>query len=226
MSLLGLEYLLLLKLWSKFVEKIPNGFQYYGWEWTYFNLSNLLKGLSIGLSFCLCLFLVESLLGWLEIKPGSGNLILVVVQGLLSALAVAFFEELFFRGWLLKELEHNYSKLTSLVTSSLIFALLHFLKPIAAAIRTFPQFPALFLLGLILVWAKRSCRDKLGLSIGIHAGLIWGYYILNVGQLLSYKSDVPDWLTGINHNPLSGGMGLLFLTLLAQMMQRRNKMIS
>jgi len=224
MSLLGLEFLLLLNLWSKFIYNIPNGFQYYGWEWTFSNLNNLLKGLSIGFLFCISLFIVESLFGWLDIKSdSSGNLAIVVAQGLFSALAVAFFEELFFRGWLLKELEKNYSQLSSLLVDSLIFATLHFIKPLAAVVKTFPQFPALFLLGVILVWAKRSSRDRLGLPMGIHAGLVWGYYILNVGQLLSYKPDVPDWLTGINHNPLSGVMGLLFLTLLAQIMQKKSK---
>jgi LPXTG-motif cell wall-anchored protein len=55
----------------------------------------------------------------------------------------------------------------------------------------------------------------LGKSIGLHAGLIWAYYILNVGQLIKYTGTVPDWLTGIDKNPLAGVMGLLFLTILA-----------
>ncbi|MFM7906623.1 MAG: LPXTG cell wall anchor domain-containing protein, partial [Microcystis sp.] len=38
---------------------------------------------------------------------------------------------------------------------------------------------------------------------------------LNVGQLIKYTGTVPDWLTGIDKNPLAGVMGLLFLTILA-----------
>jgi len=91
-------------------------------------------------------------------------------------------------------------------------------------LRTWPQFPGLLLLGLILIWGKRRCQNRLGLSIGLHAGLVWGYYIINIGELVRYSGSVPDWVTGINGNPLAGAIGLLFLSVLAvgmrQMSQR------
>lgn len=221
MGLVGLEFLALLKLWSKYVDKIPQGFQYYGLERSSRNAIHLVNGLSIGLNFAFGLFFVESLCGWLEVKNPTWNLLIIIGQGLLCGCAVAFFEELFFRGWLLKELELDYSPVTALWISAFIFAFLHFIKPLAAVMKTLPQFPALMLLGATLVWAKRICRGRLGLSIGLHAGLIWGYYILNVGGLLSYRPNVPDWVTGINRNPLQGIMGLLFLSILAWEMRRR-----
>ena len=71
------------------------------------------------------------------------------------------------------------------------------------------------LLGLILSWGRQVHNGRLGFSIGLHAGLVWGYYIINVGSLIRYSSQIPLWVTGIDNNPLAGGMGLLFLSLIA-----------
>ncbi|HEY9753505.1 MAG TPA: CPBP family intramembrane glutamate endopeptidase, partial [Coleofasciculaceae cyanobacterium] len=52
------------------------------------------------------------------------------------------------------------------------------------------------------------------LPIGLHGGLIWSYYLVKVGQLFQYTNRVPEWVTGIDGNPLSGIMGLCFMTVL------------
>jgi len=127
---------------------------------------------------------------------------------------VGFAEELVFRGWLLNEFERDYSLSVSLVVNSLLFAILHFIKPLPVIIETWPQFPGLLLLGLILVKAKRLCQNRLGISIGFHGGLVWGYYIINVGKLVKYSGSAPAWLTGINGNPLAGILGLGFLSVI------------
>jgi hypothetical protein len=222
MGFLFLDFLILLKLWGQRVYHIPQIFKHYGLEWSRINGINLLKGLSIGLFFTLSLFLLEATLGWLEFKNASFGLERIILEGLLSALGIALAEELFFRGWLLDELQRDYSPQIVLGSNAIIFALLHFLKPIDQMIRTFPTFPALILLGLTLVWAKRSQRNRLGICIGLHGGLVWGYYILNVGQLFDYTQQVPSWITGIDGNPLAGIMGLFFLTILALFMRQES----
>jgi uncharacterized protein len=78
-------------------------------------------------------------------------------------------------------------------------------------------------LGIALVLAKYQHGDRLGISIGIHGGLVWGYYILNVGQLIKYNGQVPDWVTGIDGNPIAGVMGLIFLSGLTLKMMLSNK---
>lgn len=138
------------------------------------------------------------------------------------ALGVGFAEELLFRGWLLDELQRDYSPRTSLWINSCLFALLHFIKPLKELLRTWPQFSGLLLLGLTLVWAKRSTKGRLGLPIGIHAGLVWGNYIINVGQLVQYSGQIPDWITGVDRNPLAGVMGLLFLGVMAFWIRRQS----
>jgi membrane protease YdiL (CAAX protease family) len=193
---------------------------HYGLGFTRQNGIDLLRGLSIGLILTLSLFFLEAISGWLEIKPASTFLVRIIAEGLLSGLGIALFEELVFRGWLLNELQRDYSFQIALWASALIFACLHFLKPLEEIIRTFPQFPALVLLGLILVWAKRSRSQRLGICIGIHGGLVWGYYIFKVGQLLQYTNKVPTWITGIDDNPMASGMGLLFLGILAFCMRK------
>ncbi|MEM8502332.1 MAG: hypothetical protein AAF716_04185, partial [Cyanobacteria bacterium P01_D01_bin.1] len=58
--------------------------------------------------------------------------------------------------------------------------------------------------------------SRLGYPIGLHAGLIWGYYIVNVGGLSDYTGRAPEWVTGIDSNPLAGLMGLILLGLIAR----------
>lgn len=226
MGLMFVAFLILLFFWSRKVDRNPFWLKQYGLERTSKNGIDLINGLSIGLLLTLSLFLVEAILGWLVIKPASIFLLKIVGEGLLSALGVALAEELLFRGWLLNELAKDYSRNTVLWSVALIFASLHFIKPIKEIILTFPQFPALILLGIILVWARRSCSNRLGICIGIHAGLVWGYYIFNVGKLLEYTGKVPAWITGINNNPIAGLMGILFLSVLAIWMQRRAAKVS
>jgi len=214
LSVLYLEFLGLSHWWGRIIYG-DEGLADYGLIWRIKTLIELINGLAISLFFTFSLFLSQGFLGWLNFLPANPQISKIILEGFLVALAVGFAEELLFRGWLLRELEKDYRPAIALVISALIFALTHFIKPLAEIIRTFPQFPALVLLGLILGWAKRACGGNLGKSIGLHAGLIWAYYILNVGQLIKYTGTVPDWLTGINKNPLAGVMGLLFLTILA-----------
>lgn len=234
MSLMIVVFLLLIRIWGKAVHGDRRILQTCGLVFSKRNGQELLLGLAIGLVSLFLLFLVQSSLGWVAWQSMSPSLG-VVLEGGVMALAVGFAEELVFRGWIYDELRRDYSSKTVLWANSLIFACLHFIKSPAEIIRTFPQFPGLVLLGLALVWAKRSTafpyptadprcpQGKLGLSIGLHAGLVWGYYIVNVGNLVRYSDRVPVLLTGIDRNPLAGIMGLLFLSSLAGWMARQSK---
>ncbi|MEG5043967.1 CPBP family intramembrane glutamic endopeptidase [Microcoleus sp. B4-C1] len=219
MGLLFTEFLFLVPRWGKQVYGQTQLLKSYGLINTRKNGLELLIGLAIGLLLTFSLFVVQWLFG-LVAWQNSDNLPRIIAEGLLSALGVGFAEELVFRGWLLDELQRDYNYKISLWVNSLVFALSHFIKPVAAMLQSWPQFPGLLLLGLILVWGKRSRQNRLGLSIGLHAGLIWGYYIINIGQLVRYSGSVPDWVTGVNGNPLAGAVGLLFLSVLALGMRK------
>jgi membrane protease YdiL (CAAX protease family) len=221
MGLLFIFFLILLPKWGKYVYHKTRLAQTYGLVWDRSNGIDLLNGLSIGLLFCLSLFALEGILGWVEFKPPSVMLLRIIAEGLLSGLGIGLAEEFVFRGWIFDELKRDYPMKIVIWTNALVFALSHFIKPIEEVIRTFVTFPALVILGLSLVWAKQAHRDRLGICIGLHAGLVWGYYILNIGQLVEYRDRVPPWITGIDGNPIAGIMGMLFLSILALWMRRK-----
>lgn len=221
MLLLYGEFILLVRFWGKHVYREPQLLRHYGLERTWRNVRELLIGLGTGIITVLSLFGLEGWLGWLVWQQPAAVLPQVILEGLIVALGIGFAEELLFRGWLLDELQRDYQPRVALWVDALIYAALHFIKPLTEILRTLPGFPALLLLGLTFVWAKRSNRSRLGLPIGLHSGLVWGYYIINVGQVVGYSGQVPDWITGVDHNPLAGVMGLLFLGLIAFWVRRR-----
>lgn len=223
MGLLFVEFLLLLRFWGQNVYQQSHLLRSYGLQGTRRNGLELLSGLGVGVIITFSLFWLEGLLGWLVWQSPTVVLPRLIVEGLASALGIGLAEELVFRGWLLDELERDYRPRVVLWADVLIFALLHFLKPPAEILRTLPGFPGLILFGLTLVWAKRGSKGRLGLPIGLHAGMVWGYYIINVGQMVQYSGRVSDWITGVDKNPLAGAMGLMFLGVLAFLMRMRSR---
>ncbi len=223
MVLLYLEFIFLLWQWGKRVYQQPQMLANYGLKINSQNSVDLLRGLAIGSITVLILFALEGLFGWLLWQKPQVFLGKIILEGLIVGLGVGFAEELLFRGWLLDELERDYSLSTAQWVNSGLFAISHFIKPLEAIIHTLPQFPALVLLGLTQVWGKRWRRGRLGLPMGLHGGLVWGYYIINVGQLTKYTQQIPDWVTGVNNNPLQGVMGVLLMSLLALWMWRRGR---
>lgn len=215
MGLLFVDFLFMLRFWGRRVYRQPHLLKRYGLDRSRQNGINLLKGLGFGLLQTFFLFGLQGVLGWLVWQTPSMPLPRLVLEGSLTALGVGLAEELVFRGWLLDELERDYRPNVALWVSAAIFASLHFIKPLSEVIRMFPQFPGLLILGLMLVWAKRSHGGSLGISIGIHAGLVWAYYIISVGNLIQYSGAVPEWITGIDRNPLAGIMGVLLLSVAA-----------
>lgn len=214
MGTLFIIFLGVLSFWSRSLYGV-RGWGYYGLVGTRRNCQEWLQGIGLGLLFTASLFITEVGLGWATFLPLNPNLVKIIGEGSLTGLGVGFAEELFFRGWLLTELERDYSLSLALGLNGGLFAACHFLKPLPEILRTAPQFLGLLALGLILVGAKRHHGDRLGMSMGLHGGLVWGYYIFNVGQLVGYTQRVPTWITGIDGNPLAGLLGLAWLLLLA-----------
>ncbi|MCF4966263.1 CPBP family intramembrane glutamic endopeptidase [Nostoc sp. CMAA1605] len=222
MVVLYVEFIFLLRFWGQKVYQQPQILKLYGLKFTRRNGVELLFGFILGIINIFILFGAQSLLGWLVWQSPKIFLPKLILEGLLVGIGVGFAEELLFRGWLLDELQRDYTQPVALWTDALIFAALHFIKPLAAIIETLPQFPALVLLGLTQVWGKRWRRGLLGLPIGLHGGLVGGYYIINVGGLSQYSGRVPNWVTGVNNNPLQGLMGVFFMSILAIWMWRRS----
>lgn len=213
------EFVVLLRLWGQRVHQQTQPLKNHGLVRNRKNGLDLFKGIIIGLLSLLCLFLFEGWLGWLTWRSPTQFLPKIILEGLIVALGVGLAEELLFRGWLVDELQWDYGSKVSLWLSSTLYTLLHFVKPFAEIWRTSPSFPGLLLLGLTLGWTRIARKGRLGFPIGLHAGLVWGYYIINIGDLVLYTGQVPVWVTGIDRNPLAGGIGLLFLGLIALMLR-------
>ena len=232
MGILAIEFIVLVRLWGWSMHGYPRPLEHYGLGLSAANRVNLLYGLLLGTLSLAAMYGLETLLGWVTWRSPSLDLLRVAGEGLLVGAGVGLAEELVFRGWLLDELEQDFSPAIALWVNSVSFAVLHYLKPLDEIIRTLPGVPGLILLGLLLVWAKRATwtwagltrRGQLGMPIGIHAGLVWGSYTLHVGEWVNYSNRVPAWLTGIDNNPIAGLMGIVFLGLLAAVFWWRSRL--
>ncbi len=224
--ILYLEFIGLVRFWGKQVYQQPQLLRQYGLTNSRKNAQTTLKGFIIGVTSLFVLFGLETSLGWrtwntAQILQSLQTNPIYIVEGLAVAIGIGFAEELLFRGWLLDELHRDYSLSVAVRWSSLVFALLHFIKPLAEVRRTILQFPGLVLLGLALAWGKCSHRTpttprgQLGWSMGFHGGLVWAYYLINVGKWTKPSGVVPQWVTGVDQNPLAGIMGLICLSLIA-----------
>ena len=74
----------------------------------------------------------------------------------------------------------------------------------------------LFLLGLALALRRRLDDGSLWGCVGLHGGLISGWFLLEKG-ILQLSSDAPAWLIGpggSNPNPLGGIVAIGTLTFL------------
>ena len=212
---LAVLFLLFLPWWKRRVDGQLRAFSSIGLVSSRRNWLGFLGGWLNGLISTIAIFALQGALGWLVWQPIAIPWPELILGGLLSSIGVALAEELFFRGWLLQELEADYSPFTALTVNSLIFAALHFMKPLAAMLGSLPQFPGLTILGAVLVLAKRSQKNLLGISIGLHAGMTGAIYLVNVGQLVRYTGNVSDWMTGIYGAPHAGLLGIIALAILA-----------
>ncbi|MGB3137940.1 MAG: type II CAAX endopeptidase family protein [Nodosilinea sp.] len=218
-ALLYVVFLLVLPRWERRVRGETQ-------PWTKIGFAGrreLARGMGVGALLgalsILVLAVVQVLFDWADLDPAGVrglNLVQVGLVGALTAAAVGWSEEVLFRGWLLRELEQGWTPAVALGATSLIFAIAHFIKPLDAILALLPQFVGLLLFGLVMGWARRievsPGKTGLGHSVGLHAGLVWGYYVLAVGNLLEPTGTVPDWVTGLDGNPLAGLLGLTLLT--------------
>lgn len=225
LALLYIGFVCLLPWWGRQVHQWAAPFQRCGLIFQRQTGRDVAIALIIGVLGVFSLFGIETLLGWAVPSSPSPRILRFVIEGLVMALAVGLAEELLFRGWVLAELEQSYRAVPAMLMNAVFFAGTHFIKPWSEIVRTLPQFLGLVVLAIALVWARRSPTGtdkvtRLGYPIGLHAGLIWGYYIVNVGGLSEYTGRAPEWVTGIDSNPLAGLLGLILLGLIARQFQK------
>ncbi|QQE63891.1 CAAX protease family protein [Leptolyngbya sp. BL0902] len=222
-AMLYLVFLALLPQWQRRVHGLRQPWRSVGFTGVWRLGRGFGIGLGLGIISIVALGVIQWGAGWATLNaeaiatnPWSS----ILLGAALTALAVGWAEEILFRGWLLGELERGLSARVALIANSLIFAVAHFIKPPAVMLQMLPQFFGLFLLGMVLVWARRVAlvpiprEDSLGPAVGLHSGLVGMYYVFNVGHLLQPTGRVPAWVTGLDGNPLAGLLGITLLTAL------------
>ena len=145
----------------------------------------------------------------------------LLANGLALLLGVGFAEELLFRGWLWGELELLLPRRPALLLQALLFALVHPWHRLAP-LPGLALLGGLTLLGLALALLRRRQNGNLWGSIGLHGGLVGGWFLIQKG-LMNLQALAPSWLVGPGEgdvNPIGGllgwlGLGLLLLALRA-----------
>lgn len=232
-ALLYVIFLVVLPRWERQVRGEPQPWAKIGFAGRQALAQGVAIGATLGALSIAILAVVQIGLGWAYLDPDGArglSLLQIALVGALASTAVGWSEEVLFRGWLLHELEQGWSPAVALGGTSLIFAIAHFIKPLDAILALLPQFAGLLLLGLALGWARRipvaPGRTGLGHPVGLHSGLVWGYYLLEVGDLLQPTGAVPAWVTGLDGNPLAGLLGLALLAGLSTVLFRWSHALS
>ncbi|PSP19068.1 MAG: CPBP family intramembrane metalloprotease [Cyanobacteria bacterium QS_8_64_29] len=210
----------LLRVWGRRVQRVRQPLRYYGLTTTPAAGRDALQGFGVGAAAIAGLLATEVGLGWALLQPPALALPRLLGEGLLSALGVGLAEELVFRGWLLQELQRDYAAGTALWASAGIYASLHYVQPLPQLLQSLPALPGLIVLGAALAWARRARGGELGLAIGLHAGLVWGHYAIDVGELVRYPVELPTWATAFDGHPAASATGFLLLGGIALRLRR------
>lgn len=135
-----------------------------------------------------------------------------LLNALALLLGVGVAEELLFRGWLWGELHRLVGCDRALILQATLFALLHPWYR-ESGLEAVGLLGGLILLGLVLALQRRADHGALWGAVGLHGGLVGGWFALQAG-LLQISPSTPAWLTGpggANPNPIAGLLGWLGL---------------
>lgn len=205
---LSLYALAPLVLWG-FTHIEGKPFATYGLTLSRSSLLSLLLGLGVGVVGVGLLFSLERWAGWIVLNQANQSQFWAALLPTLAiGLIISLVEELVFRGFLLNQLQQDYSIWVAAASSSLIFALLHL---VWEGSEIAPQLPGLWLMGIVLVIARWVDGGSLAIACGLHAGWVWGIASLDTAQLIQYTDRGSEWMTGLKKQPLAGGMGLLLM---------------
>jgi hypothetical protein len=138
-----------------------------------------------------------------------------LTNAVLLCLGVGFAEELIFRGWLWAELNQMLGSRRGAVAQASIFSLVHTRFNLGLGAMG-GLLIGLFLLGMVLARQRQSDRGSLWSCIGLHGGLVAGWFLLQSG-LLELSPNATSWVVGPGGNapnPLGGAVGLISLLIL------------
>ena len=136
------------------------------------------------------------------------------INALILCLGVGAAEEIIFRAWLWEELNNFTSRVRAVVSQALLFSVVHTrfnlgLTPMLGLLT------GLFLLGMTLAMQRHHDHGSLWGCIGMHGGLVGGWFLLSHGLLdLSKPSALYVGFPAADPNPLSGLIAITAFSLL------------
>ena len=171
----------------------------------------LLKGMGWALTLLLVISLI-SLSGrwsyWIgDLDAGE------ILNAFLLCFGVGLAEELLFRGWLWGELTLFMDARSALIGQAAVFSLVH----TRFNLGVWPMLgllTGLFGLGLVLGLRRRLDQGSLWGCVGLHGGLVGGWFLVHQAGLLQWSPQTPFWLSGPGGNPLGGVVGIVAVTAL------------
>ena len=187
-------------------------------------------GLVLGAILMAFIFMIELAFGWIEIRgtwlrPNPDTpFIMAIIPAVITFLSVGIYEELYFRGYLMKNLAEGFSFLSpktavfiALIISSLIFGVAHGGNPNATLISTFNLILAGFFLAV-----GYMLTGELAIPIGLH--ITWNFFQGHVfgfpvsGQptqttIIAIQQGGDDLLAGGAFGPEAGIIGLMAMIL-------------
>jgi uncharacterized protein len=180
-------------------------------------------GLALGAILMTGIFLIELAAGWVSVTGLiGGSSWKELFKALAIYLSVGIYEELYFRGYLLRNLAETFnfgkigarnSLIAAWLISSVIFGLLHNSNPNATMISTFN----IFLAGIFLALAY-VLTGELALSIGLHItwnffqGFVFGFPVSGASltsSIFQIKQTGPATMTGGAFGPEAGLIGII-----------------
>ena len=138
-----------------------------------------------------------------------------LTNAVLLCIGVGFAEELIFRSWLWTELHQMMGSRPAALAQAGVFSLVHTRFNLGLGAMS-GLLIGLFLLGMVLARQRQSDRGSLWGCIGLHGGLVAGWFLLQNG-LLQLSPNAPPWLVGPggnSPNPLGGLVGISSLLIL------------
>ena len=183
---------------------------------------DLVVGFLIAALMLTLVYTLERIPGWLttqstnQFKAPVLETLLALVGMLGFFLVTGWQEELYFRGYLMNNLEEGLSRFLGVLLSALVFGFVHLTNPHA----TFQSVVGISLFGLLMAFAcLRSGR--LWLAIGLHSawnfieGPLLGYPVsgLNMVRVIQTQVDGPTLITGGLFGPEAGLVVIPALTL-------------
>jgi membrane protease YdiL (CAAX protease family) len=169
----------------------------------------LLRGLSKAILLLVLVTVCLALAAQLRWQPRLT--VGLVWNAVLLGLGVGCAEELLFRGWLQGELTLLLGPQRALWLQAALFSLVHCRFDLPGRL-LLSLLAGLLLLGLVLGLQRRGDGGLLWGAIGLHSGLVGGWFLINQG-LVEISAQTPGWLIG-PANPVGSLPGCLGLGLL------------